>query len=103
MRAARAEREEDRCLFFAHDPYLICTLHPMGVDTDECIDFRPDPNAEIEEQWSLLGYTFYGDELVPLRPSLDIKVSNAVVSDRVNSVTCSGCQDTSYRWWRHPA
>ena len=89
----------------------------MGVDTDECIDFRPDPNAEIEEQWSLLGYTFYGDELVPnrpsrytpeeqlvpLRPSLDIKVSNAVVSDRVNSVTCSGCQDTSYRWWRHPA
>ena len=59
----------DRCLFYSHNPYIICGVHPDGIDSNRCLDFRPDPNAEIEEQWSLLGYTFYGDELVPLRPS----------------------------------
>ena len=59
----------DRCVLYAHNPYIICAVHPMGVDTDECIDFRPDPNAEIEEQWSPEGYVWYGDELIPLRPS----------------------------------
>ena len=28
-----------------------------------------DPKAEIEEQWSPQGYSWYGDELIPNRPS----------------------------------
>ena len=59
----------DRCLLYAHNPHLICTVHPSGVESDRCLDFRPDPNAEIEEQWSPIGYSWYGDELIANRPS----------------------------------
>ena len=61
--------ECDRCLLYAHNPHLICAVHPNGVDTDRCLDFRPDPNAAEEELWSPQGYSFYGDELIPNKPS----------------------------------
>ena len=66
----------DRCSLYAHNPYLVCAVHPNGIDGDceasrrhRCIDFRPDPNAKIEEQWSPQGYSWYGDELISDRPS----------------------------------
>ena len=59
----------NRCLLYAHNPHLICTVHPSGVDSDRCLDFRPDLNAEVEEQWSPEGYSWYGDELIANRPS----------------------------------
>ena len=59
----------DRCLLYARNPHLVCGVHPDGVDSDRCLDFRPDPNAEVEEQWSPQGYSWYGDELIPNRTS----------------------------------
>ena len=53
------------CLFYSHNQHLVCTIHPCGVETDSCIDFRADPNVEPEEQWSPEGYSWYGDELIP--------------------------------------
>lgn len=54
----------DRCILYAHNPYLVCGVHPEGVKTNSCIDFRPDPNAQIEEQWSPEGYSYYDGHLV---------------------------------------
>ena len=59
----------DRCYLYAHNPHLICAVHPEGVDTDKCLDFRLDPNTKIEEQWSPQDYSWYGDELIANRPS----------------------------------
>ncbi len=59
----------DRCVLYARTPYVVCTVHPQGVDTDKCIDFRPDKDADMEKQWSPQGYSWYGDELIPDRPS----------------------------------
>ena len=59
----------DRCSLYAHDPHLVCAVHPFGVEADKCMDFRLDPNAQIEEHWSPQGYSWYGDELITNRPS----------------------------------
>ncbi len=50
----------DRCLFYSHNPNIICSLHPDGVYTNYCMDFREDPNKKeiVEEVWSPEGYTF---------------------------------------------
>ena len=54
----------DYCILYAHDPHLICAVHPQGVDTNKCLDFKPDSNAQIEEQWSRGGYSYYDGHLV---------------------------------------
>ncbi len=59
----------NRCSLYAHNPQLVCAVHPMGVDTNRCLDFRPDKDAEIQEQWSPEGYSWYGEELIVNRPS----------------------------------
>jgi rubredoxin len=59
----------DRCSLYACNPHLVCAVHPNGLDSDRCLDFRPDSNAEIEEQWSPQGYSWYGDELISNKPS----------------------------------
>jgi hypothetical protein len=60
----------DRCLLYTHQIYFVCAVHPEGVDTEKCPDFRPDPETAIEsdrELWSPVGYSWYGDELIPNR------------------------------------
>ncbi|MHC5609574.1 MAG: nuclease A inhibitor family protein [Nostoc sp.] len=49
----------DRCLLYAHNPYLVCAVHLDGVDGDSCLDFREDPNIEPEELWQPEGATYY--------------------------------------------
>ncbi len=49
--------ECDRCTLYAHNPHLVCAVHPDGVETDKCSDFRPHPNAEVQKQWSPQGYS----------------------------------------------
>lgn len=56
--------ECERCLLYAATPYVVCTVHPQGVSTEHCLDFRPDPNKELPEQWSPEGYSFYDGNLV---------------------------------------
>lgn len=60
--------ECDRCLYNAHTPYLLCTVHPEGVK-ENCLDFKPDPKVQDEDFWSPIGYSWYDGNLVANRPS----------------------------------
>ena len=74
--------ECERCIFCAHDPHIVCAVHPMGVNGDICIDFREDPelagkrfvdflgingihdNPSDQEQWEPQGARYINNELV---------------------------------------
>lgn len=80
--------ECDYCQFCAHDPHILCALHPAGSSADACLDFRPDPELEgkqfvdflgigeettfdnpyntdhHEEQWEPVGASYYNGELI---------------------------------------
>ena len=83
----------DRCQFYAHNPHIVCAVHPQGVFTDPsrsvvtelgrsgvtepsrsvertCLDFRQDPNAPASEdkQGSPVGYYWWDGELYPIEP-----------------------------------
>jgi hypothetical protein len=60
----------DRCLLYARNPYLICAVHPMGVETETCPDFDPAPDAKPEELWQPVGASYYNGELILHRPGL---------------------------------
>jgi hypothetical protein len=59
----------DRCQFYAHDPHLVCAVHPTGVE-GKCFDFRQALNLPANEngQWSPEGYYWWDGELLPNRP-----------------------------------
>jgi hypothetical protein len=56
--------ECDRCQLYARSPYIVCTVHPTGVDSDSCLDFRSNQNAESEELWEPEGARYINDELI---------------------------------------
>ena len=56
--------ECSRCLLWAHNPYLVCGVHPTGPNTNTCIDFQENPNAEAEELWEPEGASYYNGELI---------------------------------------
>ena len=53
-----------RCLLNAKSPYIICAIHPEGVDGNSCLDFREDPNAETEMLWEPVSASYIDGELV---------------------------------------
>jgi len=40
-----------RCQLYAHNPHLVCAVHPTGPTADTCLDFRADPNSAPDELW----------------------------------------------------
>ncbi len=38
--------ECETCLFYTDDMMQMCRLHPRGVTTEQCLDYREDPSAE---------------------------------------------------------
>jgi len=56
--------ECDRCQLYAHNPHLICAVHPTGPKTDICLDFREDPNIAPDELWEPEGASYYNGELI---------------------------------------
>ncbi|MBR8840825.1 MAG: hypothetical protein DSM106950_44385 [Stigonema ocellatum SAG 48.90 = DSM 106950] len=38
--------ECDRCQFYAHDPHIVCALHPADPGGSTCLDFRSDLDLE---------------------------------------------------------
>jgi hypothetical protein len=71
--------ECDRCWFNAGSPYLCCSVHPTGMQSDRCPDFREDAaaahqhreflslawvTASEQGQWEPEGASYYGNELV---------------------------------------
>lgn len=45
----------DRCLYYGHHYSLVCSLHPKGVDVDECPDYTPDPEVAEKRFEDFLG------------------------------------------------
>jgi hypothetical protein len=45
----------DRCLLCAHEPYLVCAVHPTGPTSNTCLDFRPDSKLEGRRFVDFLG------------------------------------------------
>lgn len=71
--------ECDRCWFNPGSPYLCCGVHPQGMQSDRCPDFRADATAAYQHreflslawvtdsdqvQWEPEGASYYGNELV---------------------------------------
>jgi hypothetical protein len=56
--------ECNRCLLYAHNPHLICAVHPMGVEGEICPDFQLDPDAPTKELWEPVGASYYNGELI---------------------------------------
>ncbi len=56
--------ECDNCLLYSHNPHIVCVVHPDGVEGENCLDFRLDPNAEAEELWQPEGASYYNSELI---------------------------------------
>ncbi len=55
----------DRCLNNAHSNFLVCAIHPAGIDSQACPDFEAEI-LESEELWCPDGYTFVDNQLVSL-------------------------------------
>lgn len=53
----------------ARNPHLICAVHPTGPNTDTCIDFRENPDAEPDDLWQPEGPSYYNGELILQRPA----------------------------------
>jgi len=60
-----------RCLLCAHDPHLICAVHPAGPEGDSCPDFRPVSNAESRRFEDFLGLQT-GEELEDYENPFDL-------------------------------
>jgi hypothetical protein len=60
----------DRCQFYAHNPHIICAVHPSGVNSDSCQDFEEDPCAGAYELWEPVGARYIENELVLSRNHL---------------------------------
>ncbi len=43
------------CLMCAHDPSMVCAVHPYGQNSDFCPDFRPDLTRENKRFQDFLG------------------------------------------------
>ena len=53
-----------RCLLYARNPHLVCAVHPASPNTNTCIDFRENPDAEPDELWEPEGASYYNGELI---------------------------------------
>lgn len=91
--------ECDRCLLYAHNPYLVCAVHPTGLETDSCIDFREDPNAEIEELWEPEGASYYNGELILHRPRLSKEEQLQILE--THPLFTGVCPECGYRFPGH--
>lgn len=50
--------ECDRCNYYAHSKYLVCAVHPSGIDGNYCPDF------ESSELWGLESPENYKDQQI---------------------------------------
>lgn len=56
--------ECDRCQLYARNPHLVCAVHPMGVESNQCPDYAPDLTLEPEDLWEPVGAAYYNGELI---------------------------------------
>ncbi len=56
----------DSCQFYSNNPHLVCAIHPDGVTSMICMDYRRNPDYIEPELWCPEGYTYYDGELIKL-------------------------------------
>ena len=56
----------DSCQFYSNNSLVVCSIHPNGVETDTCIDYRLNSDYIFLQQWNPDGYVYYDDELIKL-------------------------------------
>lgn len=52
-----------RCRYYSWTHYLVCAVHPSGVDGDACPDFESDPTADAVQYRDFLGL---GEDAEPI-------------------------------------
>lgn len=67
--------ECDRCLLCAHEPYLVCAIHPAGPTGDICLDFRSDPQLEGKRFIDFLGLDSHQQDNEPFNNPFDLEPS----------------------------
>jgi hypothetical protein len=76
--------ECDRCQLYAHNPHLICTVHPTEVDSEKYPDFQADPNAALEKLCEPVGASYYNRELIHHKYWIVLAVVGRMIQ-------CKGC------------
>lgn len=56
----------DRCLYYAHSPYMVCAVHPKGPKNNPCDDFREASKTEEQGESDPLGW--FSDDWQPALP-----------------------------------
>ena len=67
----------DRCSFYAHDPHLICAVHPEGVDSD-CLDFE------------------YNDK--PLKKNIPHRMTQETLDECMANIPRQPCQNCGFEY-----
>lgn len=94
--------ECDSCQFYAHNPHILCAVHPKGLETNKCEDYFGNSNLEKEEQWSPKGYFFYNDELISIRLSRYTKEEQLKILNTHPFFT-NICPNCSYEFKESPS
>jgi hypothetical protein len=92
--------ECDRCLLYSHDPHIVCTVHPYGVDSDSCLDLRLDPKAEPEELWEPEGASYYNGELI-LQPKQYLTTEEKLELLDTHPMFTGHCPSCEYQFPSH--
>lgn len=91
----------DSCQFYSNNPHLVCAVHPQGVDTHTCIDYRLNPDYIFIEQWCPEGYVYYDDELIKLPEDKPDKERQLWLLNNHPAFTGS-CGNCGYEYPRKP-
>ena len=87
------------CLFYSHDPHIVCAIHPTGPVDDNCLDFRLDPNAEAGDQWEPEGASYYNGELV-LQPQQRLAIEQQLNLLDTHPLFTGKCPQCAYEFER---
>lgn len=63
----------DRCLLCAHEPLIVCAVHPSGPTGDTCLDFRPNPQLEDNRFVDFLGLEAQQQDNEPFSNPFDLE------------------------------
>ncbi|NEO33184.1 MAG: hypothetical protein F6K36_22715 [Symploca sp. SIO3C6] len=89
--------ECDRCLLFAHNPHLVCAVHPEGPKGNSCLDFRADPNTEPIELWEPEGASYYDGKLI-LQPQQRFTTEEKLELLDTHPLFTGVCPECGYRF-----
>jgi len=90
----------NRCQFYAHQLYIVCALHPNGVEQYSCLDFRPLTDVEEESLWAPDDYSYYNGELIPNIPPLTRQQQEDILNH--HPLFTGFCPNCGQHYEKHP-